>query len=160
MLSSHEVIRMKLDEFFDVLMFDSSPGERLRLMRVLYRLGVIVFIVWTIGVLSPLGLNGLALADEVDRKIKVAIDPINEQLAEIKAKELSAIKTKLEESERIQKRILAAQISSQLRDLNRLRCSTGDPIVRARMEQDIEAAEQEYRGLTAERYPLPACKDL
>jgi uncharacterized protein YfaQ (DUF2300 family) len=96
----------------------------------------------------------------VDEKIKAAIDPINAQLAEIKSKELTDIKEKLDEGERIQKRILATQISAQLRDLNRLRCTTSDATVRVRMEQDIEDAEQEYRALAGERYPLPACKDL
>ncbi len=150
----------KLKTIWDILLFDSSPGEKLHAARVGFRLGVLVFAIWGVGLLSPVGLSGFAKANEVDEKIQAAIDPINEQLAEIKAKELSSIKIKLEDSERIQKRILAAQISSQLRDLNRLRCSTGDVAVRSRMEQDIEDAEQEYRGLTGERYPLPACKDL
>jgi len=151
---------MNFSEMIDVLMFDSSPSERLKTLRVFFRLGILVCILWVVGLLSPLGLSGMARADEVDKKIKDAIDPINAQLAEIRDKELSSIKTKLEDSARIQRRILTAQISSQLRDLNRLRCSTGDMIVRQRMEQDIEEAEQQYLILTSERYPLTACKDL
>lgn len=151
---------MKLEELWAVLMYDSSPGERLRLARVLYRICVAVFVVWAIGTFTPIGFHGFAKANEVDQKIKAAVDPLYSQLEEIKTKELATIKTQLEDGARTQKRILAAQISAQLRDLNRLKCSTGDAVVRSRMEQDIEDAEQEYRLLTGERYPLPACKDL
>jgi acetolactate synthase-1/2/3 large subunit len=55
---------------------------------------------------------------------------------------------------------LDEQIAAQLRDLNRMRCTASDDHVRMRMEADIETAEQEYRILVGERYPLPACKDL
>lgn len=151
---------MKLEELWGALMYDSSPGERLRTARVLYRIAVAVFVVWAVGTFAPLGFHGFAKANEVDAKIKAAVDPLYEQLEEIKTKELASIKGQLEDGARTQKRILAAQISAQLRDLNRLKCSTGDEAVRSRMEQDIEQAEQEYRQLTGERYPLPACKDL
>lgn len=147
-------------ELFESLMYDASPDERARMLRFMARLFIAVFAAWSIGVFTPLGLHGFAMANDVDIKIARAIDPIKEQLEQIRTEELGALKTKLENSERMQRRILAAQISSQLRDLNRLRCSTPDPIVRSRMEQDIESAEQEYRALTGERYPLPACKDL
>ncbi len=150
----------KLQQLFELFMYDSSPGERLRVARLFYRLGVLFFVLWGVGALSAFGVSGFAKAQDVDRKIQEAVGPIKEQLEDIRSNELVALKTKLENGERMQKRILAAQISSQLRDLNRLRCSTKDTTVRSRMEQDIEQAEQEYRQLTGERYPLPACKDL
>lgn len=150
----------KLETLWHILMYDSSPGEKLHAARVGFRLGVLVFVVWGAGFLAPLGLSGFAKANEVDQKIKAAVDPIYEQLEAIKSRELKEINNKLETGERMQKRILATQISAQLRDLNRMRCSTSDNTLRSRMEQDIEEAELEYKGLTGERYPLPACKDL
>lgn len=139
-------------DFIGELMYDASPDERSRMVRVLIRFGVIVFVLWAIGTFSDFGMHGFAMANDVDKKISSAVAPINDQLETLKAQ--------MENSQAMQKRILAAQISSQLRDLNRLRCSTKDQLVRSRMEQDIEAAEQEYRQLTGERYPLAACKDL
>lgn len=151
---------MKLETLWHILMYDSSPGEKLHAARVLFRLSVLVFVLWGIGIFAPIGIHGFAKADDVDRKIQAAIEPIYSQLDEIKSRELAAIKVQLDENARIQKRILAAQISSQLRDLHRLKCMTTDPIVRTRMEQDLESAQQEYIVLQAQRYPLPSCKDL
>lgn len=147
-------------DWWSAIFFDATVEERLHMTRFLWRSGMIVFVVWSIGTFGSLGFHGFAKANEVDIKIKAAVDPIKEQLDEIKAKELSSIKSKLEESQRIQQRILAAQISAQLRDLHRLKCSTGDAVVRSRMESDIDDAQREYIELTKERYPLPACKDL
>lgn len=150
----------KMVDWWSAIFFDASVEERLRMTRFLWRAGMTIFMIWSVGTFAGIGFHGFAKANEVDQKIKAAVDPINAQLEEIKAKELSSIKHKLEDSERIQKRILAAQISSQLRDLHRLKCSTGDAAVRMRMESDIDEAQREYIELTRERYPLPACKDL
>ena len=141
-----------LSELWEAIMYDSSPGERLRFARILYRIGIAAFTLWAIGLLTPVGLTGFARAQDVDTKIRAAVDPIN--------KDLDTIKQKLDRNQAIQERILVAQISAQLRDLNRLRCSTKDAVLRARLEQDIEAQEQEYRSLVGERYPLPTCKEL
>ena len=97
-------------------------------------------------------IGTLAWAGEVDDKIEQATAPIKAQLGQIA--------TQLATQEQIQKRILAGQLAAQARDLHRLKCTTTDDYTRARMERDIEDAQQEYRALTGERYPLPACKDL
>jgi hypothetical protein len=149
-----------LKDLLNVLLYDTSPGERLRMARVTYRAAVAVFLVWSIGFFAPVGYGGFARGDEVDEKIKAAVDPVKAQLEEIKAKELAAIKTQLDTSARTQRKILSAQLSSQLRDLNRLRCTASDAAVRGRMENEIEESEMEYQQLTGDRYPLPACKDL
>lgn len=143
---------MKPTEFIDFLIGDATPEERLRLARITFRVIVSIHIMWACGLLAPLGLTGFVFADEVDSKIQQAVEPVN--------RKLSAIESKLERNEDIQKRILTAQIAAQLRDLNRLRCSTADEHVRLRMERDIEEAEMEYKTLTGERYPLASCDNL
>lgn len=131
---------------------DASPEERARMIRIAFRIVVAVHIVWACGFLAPVGLTGFVFAQDVDSKIQSAVEPIRAQLGQIT--------TQLAKQEDIQRRILMSQLAAQLRDLNRLRCSTSDATMRARMERDIEEAEQEYKVLSGERYPLPACKDL
>lgn len=131
---------------------DATPEERARVLRIGYRVMVTVSLMWAFGWLTGFGLQGFTRADEVDAKIQSAVEPIRAQLGQIT--------TQLARGEEVQKRILQGQIASQLRDLNRLRCSSQEENVRLRMERDIEEAEQEYKALTGERYPLPACKDL
>jgi hypothetical protein len=147
-------------DWWAALFYDASPEERLRTTRFLWRLALFIFMVWSLGTFTAFGFHGFALANEVDKKIARAVDPIRKQLDEIQSKELAAIKLQLEENKRIQRRILAAQISSQLRDLNRLRCNVTDTDARKRLEFDIDTALEEYRILTGEWYPLTSCKDL
>lgn len=139
-------------EFMLAAIGDASPEEKARLARIGFRIIVAVHIAWACGLLAPMGLVGFVVADEVDTKVQAAVEPIRAQLGQIT--------TQLSKQEAIQQRILMSQLAAQLRDLNRLRCSTSDQTMRTRMERDIEDAEQEYKALSGERYPLPACKDL
>lgn len=143
---------MALRELLLATIGDASPEERARLARIAFRIVVAVHIAWACGLLAPMGLTGFVFAQDVDSKIQSAVEPIRAQLG--------AITTQLATQEAIQKRILAGQLAAQARDLHRLKCATTDDYTRARMERDIEDAQQEYRTLTGERYPLPACKDL
>jgi hypothetical protein len=143
---------VKLTELLDWLLGDASPEERLRLARITFRIVVGVHILWACGFLAPMGLAGFVFANEVDDKVHAAVEPIRSELGKVSAK--------VERTEAMARRILQGQLSAQLRDLNRLRCTTTDELTRLRMEQDIEDAAQEYKILTGERYPLSACKDL
>ena len=141
-----------LKEILASLMVDASPEDRSRTYRLFFRVVVAVHIAWACGLLAPMGMHGFVFAGEVDDKIQSAVEPIRAELGQVSEK--------VARTEAISKRILVGQIASQLRDLNRLRCSTTDHDMRSRMEKDIEEGEQEYKALTGERYPLPACKDL
>jgi hypothetical protein len=141
-----------LKDIFSSLMLDATPEERAKTLRLMFRIIVSVHIAWACGLLAPWGLSGFVFAGEVDDKIQSAVEPIRSELGQVAAK--------VARTEEISKRILVGQIASQLRDLNRLRCTTSDEHVRMRMERDIEEGEQEYKHLTGERYPLAACKDL
>ena len=141
-----------LKEILASLMVDASPEDRSRTYRLFFRVVVAVHIAWACGLLAPLGMNGFVFAGEVDDKIQAAVEPIRA--------ELGNVSEKVARTEAISKRILVGQIASQLRDLNRLRCSTTDHDMRSRMEKDIEEGEQEYKALTGERYPLASCGEL
>lgn len=94
----------------------------------------------------------VAMADEVDDKIEAAQKPLKADIADLKA--ASAVQGQR------QRMLLVASMTSQMRDLNRQRCSTKDESVRVRAEMDIETAQQTYIELTGDRYPLPSCRDL
>lgn len=143
---------LKLNELIDWLIGEATPEERLRMARITFRVIVGVHIMWACGFLAPIGLSGFVFANEVDDKVQAAIEPIRSELGKVSAK--------MERTEEMARRILQGQLAAQLRDLNRLRCTTSDELTRMRMEQDIEDAAQEYKVLTGERYPLAACKDL
>lgn len=137
-------------EIWSLIWGDATPIERARTARVAFRAAVVFHIVWACGWLP--GWQGFARASDVDDKIEAAIDPIHKQLTEIDVK--------LSRSEDTQKLILQGQLTAQIRDLHRLKCTTTDDYTRSRMERDIEDAQQKYRALSGERYPMPACKDL
>ena len=141
-----------LKDTVSALLVDATPEERARLLRLAFRIVVTVHIAWACGFLAPMGLDGFVFADEVDDKVQAAVEPIRSELGKVAAK--------VERTEAMSRRILQGQLAAQLRDLNRLRCTTSDDHTRMRMERDIEEAEQEYKSLTGERYPLAACKDL
>lgn len=140
----------RIPEVWSLVWGDASPSERARTLRVAFRALILFHIAWACGWLP--GWQGFARAEEVDGKIQTAIEPIQKQLTEINQK--------LAISEAVQRRILQGQIAAQLRDLHRFKCTTLDETTRARMERDIEDAQQEYRALSAERYPLPPCREL
>jgi len=104
-------------------------------------------------------LGQIAWAGEVDDKIAEALGPVREEIGKVADKH-RAMAMDLEATRAMVRRVLIGNLAAQLRDLNRMRCAASDAAVRARAERDIEDSQQEYIGLTYERYPLPACKDL
>lgn len=137
-------------EVIRAILGDATPEERARLMRLTYRIVVTASLLWAFGWLSGFGLQGFAKADEVDDKIQSSVEPIRAQLG--------AITTRLATQDDALKSIRVDQLATKLRELKRTCClAGGDAEIRARMEQEIERAQQEYRALTSERYPLPPC---
>jgi hypothetical protein len=135
---------------------DATVADRLRFIRITFRFLVFFHIAWACGWLVPFGIYGFAWARDVksDREVSHAelITPINRKLAEMDGK--------IEEALRLQRKLLVGQLTAQLRDLNRMRCNTTDLLTRVRLEQDIEEAQNNYRFLTQERYPITLCKDM
>jgi hypothetical protein len=93
----------------------------------------------------------VARADDVDRKITSALQPVTAQLG--------AITSQLAGQDEVLKSIRADQLATKLRELKRTCCVAGsDPDIKARMDAEIESTQREYRALTGERYPLPECE--
>ena len=138
-------------DIFAALLGDASPEERAKLYRIIYRCCVTGALLWAFGFLAPAGLQGFARANEVDDKVQSAVEPIRAQLG--------AITTQLAVQDEVLQSIRIDQLATKLRELKRTCCLAGsDREVQARMEREIEAAQQEYRALTSERYPLPECE--
>ena len=87
----------------------------------------------------------IAWAGEVDDKIAAAISPLNARLTNIEANQIE---------------LLRGWYSQRLRDLQAARRTATDEHVKRRMDNEIDDAQARYRGLTGERYPLPACAEL
>jgi hypothetical protein len=140
-------------------MGDSTPEEKARLLRIAFRIVVIIHILWVCGLLVPFGFQGAVFAQDVDKQVQAALEPIRSEIGNV-AKKQEALSDENRQIKAMVERVLIGNLAAQLRDLNRLRCTTSDHVVRMRMENDIEAGHQEYKRLTGERYPLAACKDL
>ena len=142
-----------LRDVIRALLGDAPPEERARMFRLIYRTCVAGALLWAYGLLSPLGLDGFARADAMDDKVQNAVEPIRAQLGQIT--------TQLATQDAVLKEIRVDQLATKLRELKRTCCLAGqDHEVRGRMEREIEAAQQEYRKLTGERYPLPKCGEM
>lgn len=138
---------------------DATPADRMRFFRIMFRFLVAFHIAWACGFLQPVGLIGFAWVSD----IKEAVEHTEKAHAELLApvnKRLDEISKQLTETQTLSRKLFIGQLSSQLRDLNRIRCMTTDHVTRYRLESDIEEAQSNYRLMTGERYPLTPCKDL
>lgn len=145
---------------------EATAEEKAKLARIAFRLVVAVHIMWVCGLLQPLGLEGVVFAHDVEPKVQEHLTPIRTEISAISTK-VRGIEDKLDYTNELVIEVLVGNMANQLRDLNRLRCTTTDDHVRMRMERDIEDGQRKYMELTShgtpgagERYPLPACKDL
>ena len=138
---------------------DATVEEKARLARIAFRIVVAVHIIWVCGWLAPLGLSGAVFAEDIDPMVQAAVEPVRSELGKV-AKRVESVEGKLDYTNELVVEVLIGNLANQLRDLNRLRCTTSDEHVRMRMERDIEDGQQKYKDLTGERYPLAACKDL
>lgn len=144
----------EIRELLTTILFDSTPEEKAKLFRAMFRIAALVFVVWSIGLMRPFGLGGFAKADDVEVKrneaIEVAVGPIRTQL--------SMITTQLTIQDQVLKQIRIDQLATKLRDLHNIECTTKDHNGLDRIATEIEATQRQYRDLTGERYPFEACK--
>jgi hypothetical protein len=137
-------------DYINALLWDATPEERAKFTRLAWRVTVTVCLFWAWGLFGPLGAQGFARADEIDTKIRAAVQPV--------ATQLGAITTQLAQQDAVLREIRIDQLATKLRELKRVCCLAGsDPTSRARLEYEIDIAQRSYRELTGERYPLPDC---
>jgi hypothetical protein len=144
----------RLESLLNLLFSDSSPEDRVRVLRVMFRISVAGSLLWAWGFFAAFGLTGFAKASEIDEKILKAVQPVQTQLVEITSK--------LSQQDEVLRSIRIDQLSTKLRELKRTNCAlgNGDQYLRSRMESEIERAQLEYASLTGGRYPLPDCEKL
>ena len=136
------------------LLFDSTPEEKAKLSRAMFRIAGLVFVVWSLGTFRPVGLGGFAKADDIEKKrteaIEAAVGPLRMQL--------TTITTQLTVQDQVLKQIRIDQLATKLRDLHNMQCATDDKDALSRIATEINNTQIQFRVLTGERYPFEACK--
>ena len=106
-------------------------------------------VLWACGFVP--GVPGFAYADEVDKKIGKALEPLYAQVGQL-AKQQA-------DTDEVVKDIRAEQIATRLRELKTMLCNAANHADSARLNTDIEVAQRQYRQLTGERYPAQECEE-
>lgn len=126
----------------------------------------VIFIAWSLGWLAHAGFSsGFARADDTDKKINEALEPMKADVAEIKAsqertsRDIARLSTAVNLS-------LRRDLQTRMRDRKREWCSTTGGR-RGTLLDEIEALQIEYRALVASpqlpqgyEYRIPDCDDL
>lgn len=123
--------------------------------RFVARSVFLVFMVWAMGWMSfDDSPSGFARADDTEKKISSAVDPIKEDIAEIKG-EQRAMKRQVDS-------ILRLNLESRLRDLQRQLCeSTPNTAQRSLIVRNIRETQIQYRSVNnGEPFEMPKCEDL
>jgi hypothetical protein len=132
---------------------DMTPGERQNFIRILFWGAVSFHIAWACGLLP--GVQGFAVASEVDGKIAQAVEPIKVEVREIDRK-LS----------RVEREVIAARIATLEKSLFDLRKAQCTAIARENPEavefygRQIQGVRAEYYAATAREYQAPTCAEV
>jgi hypothetical protein len=135
---------------------DLTPAEMKSLssafFKVGWRIGLALFVMFSLGMFSSIGMNGFALAGEMSKQIDAATAPIVIEQAS-QRKVLERISGQLRES-------AVRDASSQMRLLAAKRCLEKIPSERQRLSGEIDKMQDEYYSLKGYLYNTPACSDL
>lgn len=135
---------------------DLTPAEARVLGKALFtygwRVATLAVALWMLGTFKGWGLGGgFAYADEVDKKIATAIEPI--------AREQKEQRGVLETLSRQVNDQLANSVASEIRYLVGRKCNEQNDTERDRLQREIDRKQGEYAGLRKERYAF-GCADL
>jgi len=132
---------------------DNATPEEVRNWRLVVSLSILVLvghIMWSMGVLW--GLSGFAMADDIDKKIEVAIGPINNRL------------TKIETAQTAQSGFLKILVKNDfarlIRNELRARCKATSSEEKSRINAAIDTYQLGYEQAAGEKYKEPGCGDL
>lgn len=109
-------------------------------------LSVYVFFGWQV-----IGITRPVRADEVDKKIETAIEPIKKEMTEQRTI-LNDVSRQLTES-------LAESKATEIRHLVSRRCNETDEAERNRIIREIDRKQDEYKRLRGERYSV-SCEEV
>lgn len=117
-----------------------------------WRLLIVTHIAWACGILGHIGLVGFARADDVDKKIAAAVEPIKQEMSEQR--------TILNEVSQQLKDTLAENKASEIRHLVSRRCKETNTEERNRIIKEIDRKQEEYKRLRGgERYAI-TCEEV
>lgn len=128
---------------------DSDNPKTVRAWRLTVSSAITVFalyVVWAIGLFSPVGFDGVAFASDIDAKIIVALEPVKLQLG-VQDGYLK----------RLVKRDIREDIHAKCEEL----CDATEPRKRLRIRGDLEDLQDEHEKVAdGKRYPEPDCEEL
>ncbi len=143
---------MGLDDLMRFLTGDLEPGERKVMqhagLRILWRIGMTLFVAFSMGWLAFIGLSGFVRAGELEQKIA----PVNASIAQL----ASAVKA-LSDSQREQ---TLALLRVAITDGLVKRCHADKDETKQIYRNEVNEAQVRYFGLTGAYYPEHSCADL
>lgn len=113
------------------------------------------FMIWALGWGEPVGLSsGFARADDTDKKISAAVEPIIKEVGELKD---SQQKT----TEQVDF-LIRLNLESKLRDLKRQYCGSSPSTAQRRLiDSNMREAQAQYRKVNqGGEYRVPNCEDI
>lgn len=119
---------------------------------VLWRLGFVMFVCFAMGWFGVIGLAGFARADEVDRKIAVAIQPLSVSIAQQNA----AVKQLADAANEQTLALLRVAITDGLVK----KCHAPKDETKLIYRRQVDEAQVRYYKLTGAYYPEHSCADL
>lgn len=132
---------------------DLQPAEKHNVARFLLWVIIVVHISWACGWIP--GMQGFAFADDVDRKVAAAVDPLKAEVREIDRK-LS----------RVEREVVAARIATMEKMLFDLRKAQCTAIARQNPEavefyaRHIQEVKSQYFAATSREYQAPTCAEV
>ena len=139
-----------MSPLLDFMLTDISKRDLHAGSRLLWRVGVILFIFYAMG---WLGLGaGFVRADEMQQKILLASAPINVAIANLTD---AVHKQGAEAREQTLRALRAAIVDDQVK-----RCRSPKSETAAIYRQLLLDAQSRYYSLTNQVYPAPSCADL
>ncbi len=147
---------MNLSDFWSWIAGDLTTEEG-RVVRkaglvVIWRVIFIVFLCFSMGWLSFIGLSGFARASEIDDKISKAVNPLAASVAQL----ASAVQSQSDAAREQTLALLRVAITDGLVK----KCHAPKEETKAIYRHQVDEAQARYYKLTGSYYPEHSCSDL
>lgn len=138
-------------------LFADLNTEEIRVMRrtgtkILWRCWLAGFSAFALGWLAIIGLDGFVRANEVDRRITVAVLPISNQLV--------LVKKAVDENGAAQRVQTLQLLRQQIIDAKVKKCRSSKFETAEIYRRIVKEAQDQHWALTGQFYPEPPCSDL
>lgn len=148
---------MSLTELLTTLVAGDLRPEDGRVLRragftIFWRFGFVIFVLFSMGWLTVIGLVGFARADDVDRKIAASVMPINIALTQLTR---SVTSYGAAAREQTLQQLRAAIVDAQVK-----KCRAPKAETAAIYRQMVMDAQERYYSIAQQSYAAPRCEDL